>query len=248
MSPVTVVNSSLTTEISDRYRRVLDRIAAAAISRQRDPAQIRLVVVSKGQPLERVRAVIQAGARDLGENYVEDAIERVQSLSSEIKLTWHMIGHVQSRKSRLVCEYFDWVHSVDSLKLAQRLDRFAGEMQKQLPVLLEFNVSGEETKFGFPAWQEERWGELLSDLDGIFQLNNLRVLGLMTIAPYNPDAEAARPYFQRLARLRSYLNSQFPRADLQELSMGMSLDFEVAVQEGATIVRIGEAILGIRPT
>lgn len=248
MPSVTVANPSLTAEIHDRYRRVLDRIAAAALSRGRDPSQIRLVVVSKGQPLERVRAVIQAGARDLGENYVEDAIERVQSLSSGAELTWHMIGHVQSRKSRLVCEYFDWVHSVDSLKLARRLDRFAGEMQRQLPVLLEFNVSGEETKFGFPAWQEERWEELLGDLDGILQLPNLRVRGLMTIAPYAPEGEAARPYFQRLVRLRSYLNSQLPRADLQELSMGMSSDYEVAVQEGATIVRIGEAILGKRPT
>ncbi len=238
--------SALETQIGDNYRNVLDRIAAAALSSGRDPSSIRLVVVSKGQPLERVRAVIRAGARDLGENYVEDAEERIRALQSEAGITWHMIGHVQSRKSRQVCTYFDWVHSVDSQKLAVRLDRFAGELQKPLPVLLEFNVSGEETKFGFPAWQEDRWAELLSDVAGILQLPNLRVRGLMTMAPYSPDGAAARPYFQRLRRLQGYLNSQLPQADLRELSMGMSSDFEPAVQEGATIVRIGEAILGKR--
>lgn len=234
-------------EIEVRYQQILERIARAARSVGRDPDDVRLVVVTKGQPLERVEAVIRAGARRLGENYAEDGIEKMRLLSAWSGLEWHMIGHVQSRKARIVSQYYAWVHSVDSYKLAQRLDRFAGDFGRTLPVLLEFNVSGEQTKFGFEAWREETWESLFNELTPILLLSNLRVCGLMTVAPYSPDPQAARPYFRRLRRLQEALSRRFPKTEWRELSMGMSADFEVAIQEGATMVRIGEAILGPRP-
>jgi pyridoxal phosphate enzyme (YggS family) len=158
-----------------------------------------------------------------------------------------MIGHVQSRKAQLVASSFAWVHSLDSLKLARRLDRFAGEVNRRLPALLECNVSGEETKFGWPAWDEARWPELVPSIGELAELPNLELCGLMTMAPFFDSPEQARPYFARLKRLQSYLQAVIPETTLPELSMGMSGDYEAAIQEGATIVRIGTAIMGRRP-
>ena len=205
------------------------------------------MVVTKGQPLEKIQAVIEAGAGLLGENYAEEGAEKIQALTVPLDTEWHMIGHVQSRKARLVCQHFAWVHSLDSLRLAERLDRSAGDLKRILPVLIECNVSGEESKFGYPAWQEGQWVELANAVSTTLQFNNLQVRGLMAMAPYSLDPEAARPYFNRLRRLRGVLAKQFPTIEWPELSMGMSADFETAIQEGATIVRIGEAILGSRP-
>ncbi len=233
--------------IRENYDKVLDRIHRATRSASRREDEVRLVVVTKGQPLEKIQAIIEVGARLLGENYAEEGVEKIQALNAIEGLEWHMIGHVQTRKARLVCEHFAWVHSLDSLKLAERLDRFAGELQRQLPVLIECNVSGEESKFGFPAWQEKRWDELGQAISALLQIKHLQVRGLMTMAPYSTDPEAARPYFKRVYRLRNELAKQFPALDWSELSMGMSGDFETAIEEGATIVRIGEAILGPRP-
>ncbi len=238
-------------EIKERYARVLEEIERAARGAGRKPEEIRLVVVTKTQPVERIWAVLEAGARALGENYAEEAIPKIQALSTRPGIEWHMIGHIQSRKARLVCEHFQYVHSLDSLRLAQRLNRSLEEMRvgsevKKLPVLLECNVSGEESKFGFPAWREEGWDDLLPGLEEIVCLPNLEVRGLMTMAPYLPDAELARPYFRRLRQLRDFLARAIPRAHWDELSMGMSGDFPVAIQEGATWVRVGTAILGPR--
>jgi hypothetical protein len=202
--------------------------------------------VTKGQPIEHAKAVIAAGARHLGENYVEDAIFRIKSIDQEY-LSWHMIGHVQSRKARLVCEYFDWLHSLDSVKLAKRLNSVLEESAKKLPVLLEMNVSGEESKFGFPAWIEGQWLDLVDQVSQLIRLPNLEICGLMTMAPFSHNPEDSRPYFKRLREMQQQLAKDFPQVDWRELSMGMSSDFEVAVQEGATIVRVGEAILGKRP-
>jgi pyridoxal phosphate enzyme (YggS family) len=206
---------------------------------------VRLVVVTKGHSVETAQAVLDAGARHLGENYVEEALPKMDALT-EAGVEWHMIGHVQSRKARPVAEHFAWVQSVDRLKLARRLDRFAGEAGRRLPVLLECNVSGEESKFGWPAWDERRWPEFAEELAPLMDLPNLEVRGLMTMPPYNPDPEVSRPYFERLVRLRDFLAARFPSADWSELSMGMSNDYEVAVQCGATIVRVGTAIVGPR--
>jgi hypothetical protein len=232
--------------IRDNASRVMEKIGVAAISAGRDPVSVRLVAVTKGHPPEMVRAAVDAGLRLFGENYVEEALDKIQMLAGEANLEWHMIGHLQSRKARLVCQHFDVLESLDSLKLGARLDRFAGEMRRRLPVLLECNVSGEETKHGIPAWQEERWPGLDEEIASVLELPNLEVRGLMTMAPYFEEAEMARPTFQKLGRLRNFLARRFPQASWNELSMGMSADFRVAVQEGATIVRIGTAIMGPR--
>jgi len=233
--------------IRSNYLRVQNRIEKAALHVGREPADICLVVVTKGQPIEKVNAVIAAGARHLGENYVEDAIPRVIALSDQKNLTWHMIGHVQSRKTRLVCEHFDWIHSLDSVRLASRLNNTLEEFKKKLPVLLEMNVSGEESKFGFPAWDEMKWSELEEQVSQIIILPNIEICGLMTMAPFSLNTEDSRSHFQRLRELLHRLADIYPQARWSELSMGMSSDFEVAIQEGATIVRVGEAILGKRP-
>lgn len=233
--------------IRDNLERVEERIIKAAQSAGRSSDSVTLVVVTKGHSLERVRAVVEAGARWLGENYVEEALEKIVSLKGGFGVEWHMIGHIQSRKANPVCVYFDYVHSLDSVKLATRLNRFAGELGKRLPVLLECNVSGEQSKYGFPVWEESLWGAFFDQAAQIASFANLDARGLMTMAPYFEVAELARPFFRRLAHLRDALSARAPQAQWNELSMGMSGDFEVAIQEGATMVRIGQAILGARP-
>jgi hypothetical protein len=157
-----------------------------------------------------------------------------------------MIGHVQSRKARLVADHFALLHSLDSLKLAQRLDRFASEASRVLPVLLEFNVGGEESKSGWDASDESHRESLLPDISALLELPNLRVHGLMTMPPLGTEPEDSRRFFQSLRLLRDHLATQFPKADWRELSMGTSADYTVAVEEGATLVRVGTAIVGAR--
>jgi PLP dependent protein len=233
--------------IAYNYQQVLARIERAAQSAGRNPDTVRLVVVTKGHPPEVVKAVITAGAKYLGENYVEEAGPKIQEISRQSEVEWHMIGHVQSRKARQVCELFSFVHSLDSYKLAARFSRFAAEFGRVLPVLFECNVSGEGTKFGWPAWVERDWDLLIPEFEQILHLPGLEVCGLMTMAPFASDSEAARPCFRRLRHLSDFLARRFPDVSWGELSMGMSADFEVAIQEGATLVRVGTAILGERP-
>ena len=234
------------TSIAENLHHITDRIDVAASSVGRSSEQIRLVVVTKGHPVEIVQQVIEAGVKDIGENYVEESLPKINATDQVDGLEWHMIGHVQSRKARRVCENFNWVQTIDSLRLATRLDRFAGELEKRIPVLLECNVSGEETKFGWPAWNELEWGDLAQEIAPIMEMRNLNVLGLMTMPPYTTDPEQARPYFIHLRKLRDFFATKFPDKDWFELSMGMSADYEVAIQEGATIIRIGTAIVGPR--
>jgi pyridoxal phosphate enzyme (YggS family) len=238
--------TELVDSIRERYLQTLDRIAAAAKSVGRDPASIRLVVVTKSQPREVVEAAIEAGATILGENYPEEAVEKIQSISAQSAVEWHMIGHVQSRKARLVAENFNLMQSLDGLKLAERLDRFAGEMGRSLPVLLEFNVGGEDSKSGWLAADASRWDELAASLAPVIGLPHLQVRGLMVMPPIGDEAEASRPFFQRTRRLQAFLRERLPQADWSQLSMGTSSDYEVAVQEGATLVRVGTAIVGPR--
>jgi pyridoxal phosphate enzyme (YggS family) len=157
-----------------------------------------------------------------------------------------MIGHVQSRKARLVTDHFALLHSLDSLKLAQRLNRFAAEQHRTLPVLLEFNVGGEQTKSGWDASSKTQWESCLPDIQHILELPNLRVRGLMTMPPLESNMEDTRRFFQRLRLLRDQLALIHPQADWHELSMGTSSDFPIAVEEGATLVRVGTAIVGQR--
>ncbi len=224
----------------------MDRIASAARSVDRQAESVKLVVVTKSQPIEIVQATIEAGANILGENYPEEGVTKLQSLRGVSAVEWHMIGHVQSRKAQLVAENFNFLHSLDGLKLAQRLDRFCGGANRSLPVLLEFNLGGEDSKSGWLASEESLWPVLLDELAAVMALPNLQVRGLMVMPPLGTTAEFSRPYFQKTVRLQKYLASIFQNVDFSELSMGTSTDFEVAVQEGATLVRVGTAIVGAR--
>ncbi len=232
--------------IRSRLNAVVQRIHRAAREAGRDPADIKLVVVTKTRPVEVIKSVVEAGATDLGENYLDEAIPKIQALSGFPKIQWHMIGHIQSRKAQEVCGFFGYVHSVDSVKLSERLSRYSASRAEPLPVWLEFNVGGEETKSGWNISQREEWKNILPDLEKIFILPNLMFLGVMCVPPYSLNPEASRPYFQLLCNFRKYIQGCFNLPGFTGLSMGMSGDFEIAIQEGSTCVRIGQAILGPR--
>jgi pyridoxal phosphate enzyme (YggS family) len=239
--------SDLVHSIREQYLHTLDKIASAARQSGRAAESVRLVVVTKSQPMEVVQAAIEAGVKILGENYPEEGVRKIQFIAEKFAVEWHMIGHVQSRKAGLVAQYFNLLHSLDSLKLAQRLDRFCANAERTLPVLLEFNVGGEESKGGWPAWEELHWPTLLDEISSVMALPHLKVSGLMAMPPLGETAEFSRPFFQRMRRLQAYLMKEYSQATWTELSMGTSLDYEVAVQEGATLVRVGTAIVGPRP-
>lgn len=238
--------SDLVSTIREKYQHTLEQIARAARKSNRNPNEVRLVVVTKSQPLEVIQAAVEAGVQILGENYPEEAVTKIQALTSQTGVEWHMIGHVQSRKARLVADHFALLHSLDSLKLARRLDRFAAEGGHVFPVLLEFNVGGEKSKAGWEASNESQWEALFPEISSILGMPNLRVQGLMTMPPLETAPEDSRRYFQRLRGLRDRLASQFPETGWRELSMGTSTDYPIAVEEGATLVRVGTAIVGAR--
>lgn len=242
-----MVDDSLVELIRERYIKIQAQIVDATHSAGRSPESVQLLVVTKKQPVSVIEAAIAAGVKILGENYPEEAVSKQQVLIIGNKVEWHMIGHVQSRKARLVAEKFALLHSLDSLKLARRLDRFSAEFERKLPVLLEFNVGGEESKFGWQASDESRWEDFLPDVEILLSLENLEIQGLMTMPPFFKDAELARPYFRQLRRLQDYLSALYPQVRWEQLSMGTSGDFPVAIEEGATFVRVGQAILGPRP-
>lgn len=233
--------------LSSNISKVKARIAEAAQRAGRDPAEITLVAVTKTQPVAVIKAAAAAGLVEFGENRIEEAEPKMAAAPAPLR--WHMIGQVQSRKAREVAQAgFGLVHSVDSLKLAERLSRFAVEGSRgPQAILLECNVSGEASKAGVPVWEGlARWETLLPDLEKIMELPGVSVQGLMTIAPRVPEAEAARPFFRRLRELRDYLKIHLPQGNWRELSMGMTDDFEAAIAEGATLVRVGRAIFGER--
>jgi pyridoxal phosphate enzyme (YggS family) len=239
---------SLILQIGQNLNAVRAKIANAAASVRRDPAEVKLVVVSKSQPVEIIRAAYAAGVRCFGENYPQEAEEKIVELSDLPDIEWHMIGHLQSRKASIVANYFHQIHSIDSLSLAVKLNRILEQQGKILPALLEINVGGEESKSGWRVGSEQEWNTLLPDLDQVIRLPNLKICGLMTMPPFFDLPELSRPAFQSLRRLRDYLVQQYPMVSWKELSMGTSTDFGVAVQEGATMVRVGRAVLGPRPS
>ena len=225
-------------------RSVQGRMAAAAERVGRDPSEITLVAVTKTRPPTIIRAAYDLGLRHFGENRVEEAEPKLPDLPAD--LVWHMIGHIQSRKAKRVAPLFEMVHSIDSVKLARRLDRACDGHTLPLPVLLECNVSGEQAKYGFEAnrWEQDdaQRKMLWAAVQQILTLRNIQVQGLMTMAPIVADPEQARPVFVRLRQLRDELAAAFDQADWRHLSMGMTDDFEVAIEEGATLVRVGRAI------
>jgi pyridoxal phosphate enzyme (YggS family) len=228
--------------IAARYAQVCSRIDAAAGRVGRGVGSVTLVVVTKAFALDAIRAVVAAGARDLGENYVQETAEKIAALAADADagglLRWHFIGHLQSNKAARAITLFDRIHTLDSPRLARELERVAGQTGRTVRALVQVNVSGESTKRGLPP---EAVSEFLSS---VASLPHVRVEGLMTIPPVAPRPEASRPYFRRLATLAGTLTAQ--GFDLPHLSMGMTGDFEVAIEEGATIVRIGRAIFGPR--
>jgi PLP dependent protein len=232
--------------IRSKLENIHERIDRAASACGRDPASIRLVVVTKAQPVEIAQAAVLAGASILGENYPEEALPKIEALKGGKSVEWHMIGHLQSRKARIVAGYFDLLHSLDSVKLAEKLNRLLVDQDRKLRVLLEVNVGEEETKYGWPGAQKSQWQALLPVVDEIRRFQQLKISGLMTMPPLFEEAEKSRPYFQRLQVLREFLSEQFPDESFDELSMGTSVDFETAIREGATFVRIGQAIVGPR--
>lgn len=237
--------------IADNIKRVQDNIADACARVNRDPAEITLVAVSKTKPAEMLLEALEAGVQHLGENRVEESQEKIPVVNQQAakQPTWHMIGHIQSRKARHIPSLFQMVHSVDSLKLAQKLSRLAEDNGQILDVLLELNVSGEEAKHGFQAvnWQANQAVKeaLWQEVDTALKLPGLNVQGLMTMAPFYDGMEATRPTFIALTALSNALSTDFA-VSLPHLSMGMTNDYPVAIEEGATIVRIGRAIFGER--
>ena len=260
MATMAEIQQSLS--IQQSLARVHERIAEAALRAARAPEDVTLIAVSKTFPAQAVVEAFAAGQRDFGENRVEEALPKMNGVDasraeigdSRFDIRWHLIGHVQSRKAKDAVGHFALIHSVDSLKLATTINTRIANLQSPIPnpqpILLECNISGEEAKSGFSlaGWDKdaaclETFAQAVAQ---IITLPNLRVCGLMTVAPIVAQAEQARPYFASLRALRDAMRERFPGVAWEHLSMGMSNDFEPAITEGATLVRIGRAIFGER--
>jgi len=229
-----------TARIARNLALVRGRLEQAARTAGRDPASVRLVAISKTFPVDAVRSAFAAGQADFGENRVQEALQKVRE-TAELHIRWHLVGHLQTNKARKAAESFAFVHSVDSVDLLQRLDAAAVEQHTTPHLLIQVDLAGEATKFG----ASERDLPIL--LEAAERLRAAQVVGLMVLPPFDEDPETARPWFRRLREMRDRLVSDgVPLGRLRELSMGMSHDFPVAIEEGATIVRVGTAIFGER--
>ena len=226
-------------EIANNLRRIRSQIDEAAARVDRDPRSIRLIGAAKTKGIELVGDAIAAGLCDVGENYLQEGAEKIPQLPNSAH--WHMIGHVQRNKARKVVELFDTIHTVDSARLAASLGHHAKELQKTIEILIEVNLANESSKRGIAAM------EIPALIDVIAEEPRLRLIGLMALPPFHPDPEQMRPYFHRLREMRDHLETRMPQnVLLNELSMGMSNDFPVAIEEGATMIRIGTALFGER--
>lgn len=226
--------------VKDRIEQVRQRMTEAARRADRDPDGVELVAVTKTVPIPRIREAIDAGVMLLGENRVQEASDKMALLSS-LPVTWHLIGHLQTNKSRSAAELFGLIHSLDSVKLAVALDRHGAALGKQIRVLVEVNLGGEPSKTGVLEH------DLLPLLHACRQFTCLAIEGLMAIPPYRRNPEDVRPFFRRLRQLRDEAAKACPDFPLRHLSMGMSHDYEIAIEEGATLVRVGTAIFEARP-
>ena len=227
-------------DVRDRLARIRDQIARTAERAGRRPEEITLIAVTKTFGPVTVQRAVDAGARDLGENRVQEALTKVPAVKGD-GLRWHLIGHLQSNKARQAVTLFDVIHSVDSASLVEKLDRIAGELGRKTAVLVQVDLGHEASKTG------AREQELPAILDSLARAANLDFIGLMTLPPLFDNPENARPYFRRLREIQNEVNRSLPaERQIRELSMGMSHDFEVAIEEGATMVRVGTAIFGAR--
>ena len=205
----------------------------------RDPGEIKLIAVSKTVEIAHIREAIEAGVTILGENYVQEAREKIGEIGHGIQ--WHMIGHLQSNKAKYVVDLFDYIHSLDGIPLARELDRRAAQKGRMVRALVEVNLSGETSKFGVAS------GAVMELIHHVISLEHISIEGLMTMPPYFDEPEKARPHFIRLRELRDRIQKEgIEGVRMDELSMGMSGDFEAAIEEGATMVRVGTAIFGER--
>lgn len=230
--------------LQSNITRVLERIAAACHRAGRKPDEVTLVAVSKTVDAHRVALAYELGLREFGENRVQEAAEKIPLVKAAATwhLTWHLIGHLQTNKAKKAVELFHVIQSIDSVRVARAVGAHAAAVNKDMPILLEVNVSGEATKSGFSPQ------ELEAAVSEIISLPSLRLQGLMTIAPIVDHPDLARPHFARLRQLRDRLHTAYPECDWRHLSMGMTDDFEAAIEEGATIVRVGRAVFGERVT
>ena len=242
------VNPELISTISQRLNKVNEAINDACARVRRNPNEVTLVTVSKRQPVEIIRAAYACGLRRFGENYAEEAVAKMDALADLPDIQWEMVGHIQSRKAKLIASRVVRVHSLERGKLARLLDQFRDPDLPPLQVLMEINISGEASKEGLLGDDPARWNDILPVVDEVVTYPRLKLTGLMTMPPLQVEMEANRAYFRRMRELQDYINAQRPDLNLHELSMGTSTDFPVAIEEGATIIRLGEAILGPRPT
>jgi pyridoxal phosphate enzyme (YggS family) len=223
--------------VKDNLETINKKIKEAALKVNRDPQEIKLVAVTKTATLEQIKEAINEGVKIIGENKVQEATEKYQVLTTEVK--WHLIGHLQTNKVKYAVEIFDLIHSVDSIKLAKEIDKRSVQFKKIIDVLIEVNISGEETKYGYNPEKVEAFLKEISEFSGI------RVRGLMTIAPISKNKEEVRPYFRRLRELSERIRDKnIKNIKMDYLSMGMTDDFEIAIEEGANMVRIGRGIFG----
>ena len=226
-------------QIADNLLLVKERVEKAALKAGRDPGEIKLVAVSKTVGVEEIREAISAGATILGESYVQEAKEKIEEVGHQVR--WHMIGHLQTNKVKQAINLFDMIHSVDRIGLAEEINKRAKQSGKRVSVLIQVNISQETTKSGI---ERDRAISLVLEVSN---LTNLKVEGLMTMPPYFDDPDDARPYFKSLRELKGEIGGErFENISMKELSMGMSNDFEIAIEEGATIIRVGTAIFGER--
>jgi PLP dependent protein len=226
-------------DVGANYRRIIERVEAAAAKSRRDPHTIRLLAAVKSQDVAAIGAAVAAGVRLIGENYVQDAALKKPSMAAAIE--WHMIGHLQRNKARAAVELFDLIETLDNLALARELDKLGAQQDKTIRAFVEVNLGGEQSKSGVAKEQ------LMAFFEEIGRLVHIRVEGLMTVPPFRQDAEEVRPHFRELRRLGDKISAlQLPNVEVKELSMGMTHDYTVAIEEGATIVRIGTALFGPR--
>jgi len=226
--------------VAENIRKIREEIAETSAKNGRSPASVRLMAVTKTVDDELIIEAIKAGVDIIGENYLQEAKRKLGSIGKSSE--WHLIGHLQTNKARFAVSLFDMIHSVDRIELASELDRRASAGCLTMKILIEVNISGETTKSGVPLT------EAIAFVRAVAALPNLSIQGLMTMPPFFDDPEEARPFFRKLRELRNQIATEkIPRVEMKELSMGMSGDYHVAIEEGATIVRIGRAIFGERP-
>ncbi len=232
-------------KLKQQLEEIRERINQSALKSGRDPECIDLVVVTKGKSAAVIKNLVELGVTRIGESYLKEALFK-QEILKDYEIDWHMIGSIQQKKAKKIIYNFNTIHSVDRLSLTIELQKIAQQVSKKLSIYLELNVSGESTKHGWAIRSENDYTVLIQDFERILGMPALSVRGLMTIAPYSSNPENSRSCFRKLKKIRDILSDRFPQVNDLGLSMGMSGDFEVAVQEGATILRVGSAIVGGR--